>query len=211
MSKSKTKNKETTLEEVTEKTEQIEIKEESNLNEKTSEQEAKPKKSAKAEFIRFLKFTLFASSAGLIQLASFTIFSEFIIKDVGKEFGWSYFISLVLSVIWNFTFNRKFTFKSANNIPIAMLLVLAYYAVFTPISIYGGMALKYDLGWNKYLVFFILVIINFVTEFLWSRYVVFRKSIDTNKKKKKKDKNLPADEKSEPEQKEQETKKEEVK
>ena len=158
-----------------------------------------------------MKFTLFASSAGLIQLASFTIFSEFIIKDVGKEFGWSYFISLVLSVIWNFTFNRKFTFKSANNIPIAMLLVLAYYAVFTPISIYGGMALKYDLGWNKYLVFFILVIINFVTEFLWSRYVVFRKSIDTNKKKKKKDKNLPADEKSESEQKEQETKKEEVK
>lgn len=207
MSKSKTKNKETTLEEVTEKTEQIEIKEESNLNEKTSEQEAKPKKSAKVEFIRFLKFLVFSCTAGVIQFGSFTLLNE-----VAHLSYWpSYLIALILSIVYNFTVNRKFTFKSANNIPIAMSLVLAYYAVFTPLSTLWGDALTQKAHWNEYIVLAGTMVINFVTEFLWSRYVVFRKSIDTNKKKKKKDKNLPADEKSEPEQKEQETKKEEVK
>ena len=99
-------------------------------------------------------------------------------------YGWSYFISLALSVIWNFTFNRKFTFKSAKNVPVAMLLVLAFYAVFTPLSILWGIALV-KAGWNDTLVLLLTMVINFVTEFLWTRFVVYRNSINTAKKKEK--------------------------
>jgi putative flippase GtrA len=133
----------------------------------------------KKEFWRAVKFVLFSISAGVIQIVSFTLLQEIVIKDVNQPYGWSYFISLALSVIWNFTFNRKFTFKSANNVPIAMLKVLGYYVVFTPISIFGGVALV-NVGWNEYLVLAISMVVNFVTEYIFDTLVVFRNSIDTN-------------------------------
>ena len=133
----------------------------------------------KKEFWRAVKFVLFSISAGVIQIVSFTLLQEVIIKDVTQPYGWSYFISLTLSVVWNFTFNRKFTFKSANNVPIAMLKVLGYYVVFTPVSIFGGIALV-NLGWNPYLVLAISMVVNFVTEYIFDSLVVFRNSIDTN-------------------------------
>ena len=131
------------------------------------------------EFWRAVKFVLFSISAGVIQVVSFTLLQELIIKDANQPYGWSYFISLTLSVVWNFTFNRKFTFKSATNVPIAMLKVLGYYAVFTPVSIFGGVALV-DAGWNEYLVLALSMALNFVTEYLFDTFVVFRNSIDTN-------------------------------
>lgn len=133
----------------------------------------------KKEFWRAVKFVLFSISAGVIQIVSFTLLQEVIIKDVTQPYGWSYFISLTLSVVWNFTFNRKFTFKSANNVPIAMLKVLGYYVVFTPVSIFGGIALV-NLGWDEYLVLAISMVVNFVTEYIFDALVVFRNSIDTN-------------------------------
>lgn len=138
--------------------------------------EKEVKENRKQEFFRFIKFLLFSISAGVIQFGSFTLMTE--------AFGWDSFwgphiISVVLSVIWNFTFNRKFTFKSANNVPIAMTLVLAYYVVFTPASAFGGQALE-NAGWNGLLVEALMMIINFVTEFFYQRYVVFRSSINTN-------------------------------
>lgn len=154
-------------------------------------------KSKKQEFIRILKFTLFSCSAGLIQIGTFTLFSELVFHDPENQYGISYFISLFLSVLFNFTVNRKFTFKSAKNVPIAMLLVLAYYAVFTPASIFWGIALERDAGWNKYIVLAFTMIINFVTEFLYTRYVVYGKSINTQPikdKNKKKNKKIEKDE-----------------
>jgi len=145
----------------------------------------------KQEAWNFVKFVLFSISAGVVQIASFTLLNEFIIKDTGFKYGWSYFIALVLSVLWNFTVNRKFTFKSANNVPIAMLLVFAFYCVFTPASIWWGEALT-KVGWNEYLVLFLTMFINLITEFLWTRYVVYRNSINTAVDKKKK-KEKPAD------------------
>lgn len=132
----------------------------------------------KQEIMNVIKFVLFSISAGVIQIVSFTLLSELVFKDTQSKYGISYFISLALSVLWNFTFNRKFTFKSASNVPVAMLLVLAYYAVFTPISIFGGEALI-GLGWNEYLVLFITMVVNMATEFLWTRFVVYRKSINS--------------------------------
>lgn len=121
----------------------------------------------------FIKFALFSVSAGLVQIASFTLFNEVFRWD----YWVSYLIALVLSVLWNFTFNRKFTFKSATNIPVAMLKVAAYYAVFTPLSTILEHYLTTSLGWNEYIVTGINMAINFVTEFLYQRFFVFGKSI----------------------------------
>lgn len=132
------------------------------------------------EFARIVKFVLFSMSAGLIQLGSFTLMNELI----KLPYWLSYLIALVLSVIWNFTFNRKFTFKSATNIPKAMLLVFLFYVVFTPASTWFEDYLT-RLGWNEYLVTFINMFINLILEFLYQRFVVFNKSIDTLKNYKK--------------------------
>ena len=131
------------------------------------------------EFWRVVKFALFSASAGLIQIGSFTLMNE--------ALKWPYWVcylsSLVLSVLWNFTLNRKFTFKSAANVPVAMLKVACYYAVFTPLSTLLEHHLTDNLGWNEYLVTAINMILNFVTEFLYQRFFVFGKSIDTAEKK----------------------------
>lgn len=133
----------------------------------------------KKEIIRTIKFTLFSISAGLIQTVSFTLLNELL----HLEYWISYLIALILSVVWNFTLNRKFTFCSANNVPVAMLKVACYYAVFTPLSTWWTAVLTgVGFGWNEYLVLAITMISNFVTEYLFDRFVVFGKSIDTAKK-----------------------------
>ena len=132
----------------------------------------------KNELMRTVKFTLFSISAGIIQIGTFTLMNELLHWD----YWVSYLISLVLSVVWNFTFNRKFTFKSAANVPIAMMKVFGYYLVFTPLSTLLEKYLTETCGWNEYLVTAINMVINFVTEFLFDRFVVFRDSIDTNVK-----------------------------
>lgn len=153
--------------------------------EKVEQEKPKGQKlTKKQEAWNFVKFTLFSISAGVVQILSFTLLNEFIIKDTGHEYGWSYFISLFLSVLWNFTINKKVTFKSASNVPIAMLLVFAFYCVFTPLSIWWGEALT-NVGWNEYIVLGLTMVINLITEFLWTRYVVYRNSINTAKKKEK--------------------------
>lgn len=130
----------------------------------------------KKELMRSLKFLLFSISAGGIQILSFTLLNE-----LGHLPYWvSYLIALVLSVIWNFTLNRRFTFRSANNVPIAMLLVAAYYAVFTPLSTLLEKYLTDAAHWNEYLVTGINMVLNFITEYLFDTFVVFRGSIDTN-------------------------------
>ena len=129
----------------------------------------------KKEALRALKFTLFSISAGLIQILSFTLLNELL----HLPYWLSYLIALVLSVLWNFTLNRKFTFKSAANVPVAMFKVACYYAVFTPLSTMLEHYLTMRLGWNEYLVTAINMVINFVTEFLYQRFFVFGKSIDT--------------------------------
>lgn len=135
----------------------------------------------KKEILRTLKYTLVAASAGLIQIGSFTLLNELL----HLNYWVSYLIALVLSVLWNFTLNRRYTFHSANNVKKAMLLVFAYYLVFTPLSTWLEDILTVGHGWNEYLVTILNMLINFVTEFLYQRFVVFRRSIDTNELAKK--------------------------
>jgi len=124
---------------------------------------------------QMVKFTLFSISAGLIQAASFTLFKEIALLPYWLSYG----LALVLSVLWNFTFNRRYTFRSVENVSKAMTLVFLYYAVFTPLSILWGDALT-RAGWNEYLVLGGTMLINFVTEYLYQRFGVYRYTIDTN-------------------------------
>lgn len=131
----------------------------------------------KKELIRSVKFTLFSISAGVIQIGSFTLMEMF----TDLPYWPRYLISLVLSVLYNFTINRKFTFHSAANIPIAMLKVFGYYCVFTPLTTIGGHFLVESLHWNDYLVEILSMILNFVTEFLFTRFLVYGKQVDNSK------------------------------
>ncbi|MBQ2203358.1 MAG: GtrA family protein [Oscillospiraceae bacterium] len=128
------------------------------------------------ELIRTLKFTLFSISAGLIQEGTFLLMYNVLHWDYWP----SYLISLALSVVYNFTVNRKFTFHSAANVPVAMAKVFGYYCVFTPLSTIGGDWLVKQCGWNGNLVQILTMLLNFVTEFLFTRFVVYGKQVDND-------------------------------
>ena len=137
----------------------------------------------KKEIFRAVKFLIFSISAGIIEIVSFTLLD--LIPSLGYVL--KAYVSLSLSVLWNFTLNRKFTFQSANNVPIAMLKTLGYYVVFAPLSIHlADMYLVQTLGWNEILVKFVTMLVNFVTEFIFQRLVVYGKSVDTNERAKAK-------------------------
>ena len=125
---------------------------------------------------RFFKFVLFSASAGIIEIGSFALLNELL----DWPYWPSYLIALILSVLWNFTLNRKFTFRSCANVPRAMLLVFAYYCVFTPVTTILGNYLAENLGWNEYLVTGLNMVLNLVTEFLYQKYVVYRDSLDSS-------------------------------
>lgn len=131
-------------------------------------------KKNKKEWVRVLKFVLFSASAGIIQISSFTLLNEF----TSWRYWPCYLISLLLSILWNFTFNRRFTFKSNANVTRAMLLVIAFYAVFTPVTTILGDWLAEDLLWNEYLVTGINMLLNLSLEYLYQRYVVYRNNVD---------------------------------
>ena len=133
----------------------------------------------KDELIRTVKFTLFSISAGVIEIVLFEILNHF----TNWDYWGTYLPALIASVIWNFTLNREYTFKSANNIPIAMTKVAIFYAIFTPASTILGNYLAEDVGMNETIVTLINMVCNFVLEYLYDKYIVFRGSIDSKKKK----------------------------
>ena len=130
------------------------------------------------EWIRVAKFTFFSVSAGLIEIGAFALLNEWL----RLPYWLSYLAALVLSVLWNFTLNRRYTFKAATNVLVAMLKVAAYYAVFTPLSTALEHWMTAGLGWNEYLATGINMALNFITEFIYQRYFVFGRSIDTLEK-----------------------------
>lgn len=127
---------------------------------------------------QMVKFTLFSASAGIIQVGSFTLLNELIRWDYWP----SYLISLILSVLWNFTLNRRYTFNSAANVPIAMTKIFCFYLVFTPLSTWLGQ-LAENSGVNEYIVLAVTMISNFVLEFLFCKLFVYRNQENTRVKK----------------------------
>lgn len=134
----------------------------------------------KEEWTQFIKFTLFSISAGAIQTGSFALLNEL----SGLPYWPNYLVAVSLSVIWNFTLNRRYTFKSANNVPVAMTKIFIYYLFFIPITTWGGDAIV-NLGVNEYIVLGVTMILNFVTEFLFSKIFIYRNQMNTRVKKEK--------------------------
>ena len=128
-----------------------------------------------------VKFVLFSMSAGLIQAGVFAFLHD-VVRAFGQSYWPSYLIALVCSVLWNFTLNRNFTFRSAANVPLAMIKIGIYYAIFTPLSTWWGDALE-RIGWNAYLILILTMFVNLVTEFCVYKFLVFRNSEDTLKRK----------------------------
>ena len=120
-----------------------------------------------------VKFTLFSISAGIIQVGSFAVLEIFI-----QTYWIPYLVSLTLSILWNFTLNRKYTFKSAANVPVAMAKVFGFYLVFTPLSTYLG-SLAEGAGVNDFLILAVTMVANFALEFLFCKFVVYRGKEDT--------------------------------
>lgn len=153
------------------------------------------KMSKKDNVFQALKFVAFSASAGVIQVVSFTLLNELVPKTessnavlqwfFNSEYGACYLVALTLSVIWNFTFNRKFTFKSAANIPVAMLKVFGFYCVFTPVSTILGELVAQRTTWEfaEYIILGVTMMTNMVSEFLYCRFFVYRDSMNTNKEK----------------------------
>ena len=144
-----------------------------------------------------VKYFLCAASAGLIQFVTFTILSTVFDKtgvtaSMGKmwffgEMDKSLFtattIALGLSIIWNFTLNRKFTFKAANNVPLAMGLAFLFYVPFYPFQTWyvGAVtgAIRDAIGqpeatWPSIIAEGTVMLINGILEFCWQKFVVFR-------------------------------------
>ncbi len=141
------------------------------------------KKTVSKEVARTVKFALFSASAGLIQAAVFTALNE--LTDL--PYWPCYLSSVILSTLWNFTLNRRFTFKATNNVALAMVKVAAFYCVFTPVTTILGNYLAENLLWNKYLVTGLMMTSNLVCEYLYDKHFVYRGSIDTNSIAKKED------------------------
>lgn len=140
---------------------------------------------------QIIKFALFSASAGLIEAGSFALL-ELI---TNWEYWPKYLIALILSVLWNFTLNREFTFKSANNVPKAMFLVFLFYCVFTPVTTIGGNFLA-GKGWPEFLVLGLTMALNLSTEFLYDRFVVYKGTMNTNARaEKEREKKSMSDEK----------------
>lgn len=126
--------------------------------------------------VQVVKFVAFSLGAGIIQIVVFTLLNE-----VAHFAYWgSYLTALVLSVLYNFTVNRRYTFKSANNVPVAMLKVALYYCIFTPVSTYLG-NLAETSGVNEYIVLAVTMLCNLSTEYLVDRFWVYRGTMNTNK------------------------------
>lgn len=145
----------------------------------------------KENALQAIKFACFSGSAGIIQIVSFTLLNELLPTTdstnaiaqwfFNSEYGGSYLVALTLSVLWNFTFNRKFTFKSAANIPIAMLKIFAFYCVFTPVStILGEMvAQRFTASYVEYIILAVTMATNMISEFLYCRFFVYKNSMNT--------------------------------
>ncbi|MBE6790525.1 MAG: GtrA family protein [Ruminococcaceae bacterium] len=155
-------------------------------------------KAANKSIFQFVKFALFSCSAGIIQIGSFTLMNEVLLntefmqnliasnetfaKIMTNEYGPFYLIALILSVLWNFTFNRKFTFKSAANIPVAMLKVFGFYLIFTPVStVLGNYFTSHyaDIPAVEYIVLGVTMACNMITEYLFCKFVVYKNQENT--------------------------------
>lgn len=153
------------------------------------------KRAKRQEKLQFVKYALCAASAGIIQFLTFTILQavipdngqtmHFIVENMSVVTFSATTVALCLSILWNFTLNRKFTFKDAGNVPKAMVLAFIFYIPFYPFQTWYVHTIKELLGASinidaaGIIAEGTVMIMNFILEFLWQKFVVFRKKKPT--------------------------------
>lgn len=161
---------------------------------KRAERKAKFKEMDKKNGTKWqaFKYLCCTASAGLIQIISFTILQaaipdngetlHFIVEDMSRATFIATTVALALSVLWNFTLNRKFTFKSAKNVPVAMFLAFLFYVPFYPFQTWYVHTVKVALGGSDgagFLAEATVMLINGILEFCWQKFVIYRKSTNS--------------------------------
>ncbi len=152
------------------------------------------KRAKRKGVVQFIKYALCAASAGIIQIVLFSILQTVLPKDMGnihfivEDMQLGTFIAttvaLCASILWNFTFNRKFTFKDAGNVPLAMFLAFLFYVPFYPFQTWYVHTIKTLLSQHisvdgaGIIAEASVMAINFALEFIWQKFVVFRKPKD---------------------------------
>lgn len=153
--------------------------------------EKNAKKEKRKGVMQFIKYALCAASAGIIQLVLFTVLQavipsngktiHFIVEDMDLVTFIATTVALCASILWNFTFNRKFTFKDAGNVPKAMVLAFLFYVPFYPFQTWYVHTIKsllvdaIGVDGAGIIAEGTVMIINFALEFMWQKFVVFRK------------------------------------
>lgn len=164
---------------------------------KQAEKNAKREK--RKGVMQFIKYALCAASAGIIQIVLFSILQavipsngktiHFIVEDMDLVTFIATTVALCASILWNFTFNRKFTFKDAGNVPKAMILAFLFYVPFYPFQTWYVHTIKSLLveaigtDGAGIIAEGTVMIINFALEFMWQKFVVFRKPKDKQENK----------------------------
>ena len=164
---------------------------------KQAEKNAKREK--RKGVMQFIKYALCAASAGIIQIVLFSILQavipsngktiHFIVEDMDLVTFIATTVALCASILWNFTFNRKFTFKDAGNVPKAMILAFLFYVPFYPFQTWYVHTIKSLLveaigtDGAGIIAEGTVMIINFALEFMWQKFVVFRKPKDKKENK----------------------------
>ena len=161
--------------------------------------EKNAKKEKRKGVMQFIKYALCAASAGIIQIVLFSILQavipsngktiHFIVEDMDLVTFIATTVALCASILWNFTFNRKFTFKDAGNVPKAMILAFLFYVPFYPFQTWYVHTIKSLLveaigtDGAGIIAEGTVMIINFALEFMWQKFVVFRKPKDKKENK----------------------------
>lgn len=153
---------------------------------------AEEKKAKRKTAVQVLKYAVCTASAGILQFVSFTILQAvipenigtiyFIVEDMSLATFIATTIALALSILWNFTINRKFTFKAAGNVARAMILAFLFYVPFYPFQTWYVHTVKMALGNTDaagLLAEATVMLINGVLEFCWQKFFIYRKEADT--------------------------------
>ena len=162
------------------------------------------KKQKRKTLVQAIKYACCTASAGVIEIVSYTVLYEVLPIDKAVMIDFithvelrnfvSTLIALTLSILWNFTINRKFTFKSAGNVGRAMFLAFLFYVPFFPFKLWfngympsylaAGAASAAGVTVVEYLEKHVIInyavevctmLINGVLEFCWQKFVIYRK------------------------------------
>ena len=134
---------------------------------------AQPRAKTKNGWLQFLQFVVVSLGAGVIEYATFALMT-WIVPDNKTMLVAAEVTSVVLSCLFNFTVNRKYTFHSSSNIPLGMLLYGVYYAFLaTPAGVWFLLFLTQG-GMHELLAKAVKMLVNFIFDYLFCKFILFQ-------------------------------------